>query len=79
MKVYLKILYDKIMSENKVHISTGVIGTQWLMRGLHNMVVPDIAYTLASNQNLSQLGLYGREWRNNHLGTMEWQYCQSQE
>ncbi|HEU4903648.1 MAG TPA: family 78 glycoside hydrolase catalytic domain, partial [Flavisolibacter sp.] len=40
---------DKIMRENGGHISTGVIGTQWLMRWLTVFGRPDIAYQLASN------------------------------
>ncbi|MEP6676739.1 MAG: family 78 glycoside hydrolase catalytic domain [Ferruginibacter sp.] len=42
-KIYKKLLTDKM------HISTGVIGTQWLMRGLTTHGKTDAAYDLASN------------------------------
>ncbi|RXF71055.1 glycoside hydrolase family 78 protein [Arcticibacter tournemirensis] len=47
---------DKIMIENKGHIGTGVIGTQWLMRGLTANGRPDIAYRLASNRDYPSWG-----------------------
>lgn len=47
---------DKIVKENNSHISTGVIGTQWLMRGLTNNGQPEIAYTLASNKDYPSWG-----------------------
>ncbi|MGX5687858.1 glycoside hydrolase family 78 protein [Arcticibacter tournemirensis] len=47
---------DKIMVENKGHIGTGVIGTQWLMRGLTANGRPDIAYRLASNRDYPSWG-----------------------
>ena len=40
---------DKILRENNGHISTGVIGTQWLMRWLTRYNRADIAYKLVSN------------------------------
>ena len=43
-----KHIVDKTMNENKGHISTGVIGTQWLMRWLTLYGRADIAYRLAS-------------------------------
>jgi alpha-L-rhamnosidase len=43
-------IYNKIKITDKMHISTGVIGTQWLMRGLSNFQRSDIAYTLAANK-----------------------------
>jgi len=39
-----------------MHVSTGVIGTQWLMRGLTNYGRPDMAYTLASNKTYPSWG-----------------------
>ncbi|MCX2452521.1 family 78 glycoside hydrolase catalytic domain [Pedobacter sp. PLR] len=45
-----KNIVDKTMNENKGHISTGVIGTQWLMRGLSTHGRSDIAYQLATNR-----------------------------
>lgn len=47
---------DKIMVENKGHIGTGVIGTQWLMRGLSRNGHSDIAYKLASNRDYPSWG-----------------------
>jgi alpha-L-rhamnosidase len=47
---------NKIVKENNSHISTGVIGTQWLMRGLTYNGQADIAYTLASNKDYPSWG-----------------------
>lgn len=41
---------------DQMHISTGVIGTQWLMRGLTEYGRPDIAFTLASNRTYPSWG-----------------------
>lgn len=49
-------IYNKIKITDKMHISTGVIGTQWLMRGLSEFQHPDIAYTLASNKTYPSWG-----------------------
>jgi alpha-L-rhamnosidase len=49
-------VYNKIKIENHMHISTGLIGTQWLMRGLSQFQHPDIAYTLASNTSYPSWG-----------------------
>ncbi|MBB6003770.1 alpha-L-rhamnosidase [Arcicella rosea] len=43
-------IVNKILVDNKGHISTGVIGTQWLMRGLSQNGRADIAYKIASNR-----------------------------
>lgn len=42
-------IVKKLQSDN-MHISTGVIGTQWLMRGLTQNGKADAAFTLASNK-----------------------------
>ncbi|WP_026879896.1 alpha-L-rhamnosidase [Hymenobacter norwichensis] len=47
---------DKILVENKGHISTGVIGTQWLMRGLTEHGRPDVALRLATNRDYPSWG-----------------------
>lgn len=39
-----------------MHISTGVIGTQWLMRTLTKFQHPDISFTLASNKTYPSWG-----------------------
>ena len=41
-------IVEKTMNDNKGHISTGVIGTQWLMRWLTRYGRADIAYRLAT-------------------------------
>ncbi|MEO5561975.1 MAG: family 78 glycoside hydrolase catalytic domain, partial [Chitinophagaceae bacterium] len=43
-------IYKKITVTDGMHISTGVIGTQWLMRGLTQYSRPDVAFGLASNK-----------------------------
>jgi alpha-L-rhamnosidase len=47
---------NKILVENRGHISTGVIGTQWLMRWLTKYGRADIAYQLASNKTYPSWG-----------------------
>lgn len=47
---------NKIMVENTGHISTGVIGTQFLMRGLSNAGYSDIAYKLTTNRDYPSWG-----------------------
>jgi alpha-L-rhamnosidase len=54
-KVFSNIV-DKIMTVNNGHISTGVIGTQWLMRGLTAHGRPDIAYKVAANRDYPSWG-----------------------
>ena len=49
-------IVTKIEQENQGHISTGVIGTQWLMRGLSENGRPDVAYRLASNRTYPSWG-----------------------
>lgn len=49
-------IVDKTMIENNGHISTGVIGTQWLMRGFTNNGRPDIAYQIATNRTYPSWG-----------------------
>lgn len=52
----LACIVDKIVKEQKSHISTGVIGTQWLMRGLAQNGQSDLAYTLATNRDYPSWG-----------------------
>ncbi|WP_232009268.1 glycoside hydrolase family 78 protein [Mucilaginibacter mallensis] len=49
-------IVDKITIDAKSHISTGVIGTQWLMRGLTDFGRPDIAYHIAANDDYPSWG-----------------------
>lgn len=51
-----KSIQDKIVIANTGHISTGVIGTQWLMRGLTNQGHADIAWHLATNTDYPSWG-----------------------
>lgn len=45
-----------IITANNGHISTGVIGTQWLMHQLSGMGRADVAYLLASNKTYPSWG-----------------------
>ena len=49
-------IQQKIRVDNQSHISTGVIGTQWLMRGLTKFHSPELAYTLATNTTYPSWG-----------------------
>ncbi|MFT2008874.1 glycoside hydrolase family 78 protein [Pontibacter sp. 13R65] len=42
--------------ENKGHLSTGVVGTQWIMRSLTEFGRPDLAYKLATNTTYPSWG-----------------------
>jgi len=55
-KAVFKSIEDKIVITNKTHISTGVIGTQWLMRSLTDNNRTDIAYHLVSNTDYPSWG-----------------------
>lgn len=54
-KVFARI-YHKIHVESNDHISTGLIGTQYLMRGLSEYGQTDLAYKLASNTTYPSYG-----------------------
>ena len=54
-KVFANI-YHKIHVESKDHISTGLIGTQYLMRGLTEYDNTNLAFTLASNTTYPSYG-----------------------
>jgi alpha-L-rhamnosidase len=45
----LENIADIILVKNKGHLSTGLVGVQWLMRGLAANGMADIAYRLATN------------------------------
>ncbi|HEY4207140.1 MAG TPA: family 78 glycoside hydrolase catalytic domain [Puia sp.] len=52
-------VFDDIVEkveENKDHISTGVIGTQWLMRGLTEYGRADLAWKIATNTDYPSWG-----------------------
>lgn len=44
-------MIDRIIRNDKLHISTGVIGTQWLMRELTRRGRADVAYTIATQKD----------------------------
>ena len=64
-----------IITTNKGHISTGVIGTQWLLRELSRRGHADVAYLLATNKTYPSWGYMAR--RHHHLGTLEWRQSKS--
>ena len=53
--IFEKIRY-KIHVESHDHVSTGVIGSSWLMRGLTEYGYADLAYILASNKTYPSYG-----------------------
>jgi len=55
-KLVFENIVTKITGEHKGHISTGVIGTQYLMRGLSNNGRPDLAFQLATNTTYPSWG-----------------------
>lgn len=55
-KAVFKNIETKILGPNKGHISTGVIGTQWLMRGLTDNGRSDIAWKIATNTSYPSWG-----------------------
>lgn len=54
--VVFKNIYSRIRNIDNLHISTGVIGTQWLMRGLTRFDEADMAFVLASNKTYPSWG-----------------------
>ncbi len=53
--VFKQITY-KIATTDKLHLSTGVIGTQWLMRELTQRGCADVAYSLAAQNTYPSWG-----------------------
>ncbi|MGA2500254.1 MAG: alpha-L-rhamnosidase C-terminal domain-containing protein, partial [Tepidisphaeraceae bacterium] len=49
-------LVDKILQENNGHISTGLVGGQWLNRVLSDHGRPDVVYTMASQRTFPSWG-----------------------
>lgn len=47
---------EKILIENSGHIATGVVGTQYLMRGLTSFNHADLAYRIATNTTFPSWG-----------------------
>jgi alpha-L-rhamnosidase len=51
-----KNIIDKTMGEFNGHVSTGLVGIQWLMRGLSEFGRPDVAYRIATNRDYPSWG-----------------------
>ena len=49
-------IVDKTMGEFGGHVSTGLVGIQWLMRGLTEYGRPDIAFRIATNRTYPSWG-----------------------
>jgi alpha-L-rhamnosidase len=49
-------IVDKTMGEFNGHVSTGLVGIQWLMRGLTEYGRPDIAFRIATNRTYPSWG-----------------------
>ncbi|MDR2848817.1 MAG: alpha-rhamnosidase, partial [Bacteroidales bacterium] len=54
-KVFANIV-NKTEGEFKSHVSVGLVGAQWLMRGLSNYGRADLAYTIATNRDYPSWG-----------------------
>ncbi|MFT3738123.1 MAG: family 78 glycoside hydrolase catalytic domain [Breznakibacter sp.] len=54
-KVFANII-EKIVRQNNSHVTTGLVGTQWLMRGLTKYGRSDVAYRLATNDGFPGWG-----------------------
>ncbi len=54
-KVFQNIV-DKTVNEFNGHVSTGLVGIQWLMRGLSNNGQADLAYQIATNRDYPSWG-----------------------
>ena len=65
--VVIQHLIEKI-AQNNNHISTGVIGTQWLMRGLTEYGHPDLAEQIATNKDYPSWG-----YMTDHGATTIWE------
>ena len=53
------IWWTRLKTRRHGHIGTGLIGGQYLMRVLSDNGRPDLAYTIATQKDLSELGLHG--------------------
>lgn len=49
-------IVEKTMGEFNGHVSTGLVGIQWLMRGLSDYGRPDIAFRIATNRDYPSWG-----------------------
>jgi alpha-L-rhamnosidase len=51
-----KNIVDKTVNESNGHVSAGLVGIQWLMRGLSVYGRPDLAYQIATNRDYPSWG-----------------------
>ena len=70
-------LIRKISEQNNDHVSTGLIGGQWLMQTLSDYGHPDVAYQIASQPDYPSWGYMVEPRRHDDLGTLEWRYRRS--
>jgi alpha-L-rhamnosidase len=49
-------IVKRVTTTDNNHIATGVVGTQWLMRGLTEFGRPDLAYRIATNKDYPSWG-----------------------
>jgi alpha-L-rhamnosidase len=52
----VKSIAEKTIGENKGHVSTGLVGIQWLMRGLSDNGYADLAFRIATNRDYPSWG-----------------------
>lgn len=55
-RLVAKNIADKTLIENKGHVSTGLVGIQWLMRGLSDNGYADLAFKIATNRDYPSWG-----------------------
>jgi alpha-L-rhamnosidase len=67
-KTVFKNIVNRFETTDKGHIATGVIGTQWLMRGLTEYGRPDLSYKLAANDDYPSWGYMAK-----HGATTIWE------
>jgi len=63
-------LIDRI-KDRDWHLSTGFLGVNLLLPTLSDVGSTDVAYRLLQNTTYPSLGLFRRQRRNHHLGTLE--------
>ena len=65
---------EKLVEDIKAHdwhLTTGFLGTPYLMIELSNSGHSDVAYRLAAAEHVSLLGIHDRAWRHHHVGALE--------
>lgn len=55
-KAVFENIVKRVTTTDNNHIATGVVGTQWLMRGLTEYGRPDLAYRIATNKDYPSWG-----------------------